>query len=801
MRAQVGHRLTGIFGNMNLAFKIKAGFIIILLLTVVVAGLAEFSIRGVGNAVATSGKSSQALVDLNNLSTLTASFKESGDPEIATEIQAKVTGIAAALSDLNVGGVSGELDLFRNSVNNYAGLETDRAAQADAIRKSLAVLRSESVLVAEAAEKQAVQIAETLEFESKTARALENQVATIEANMKDVLILANEFDTVEDKAFIKKGMSATNGVAGRLKKLYNSGQIVDVAATAEPLLEHAKGVSDSVRALHPKAKKKGLTGPFTFATIEDFRKEVQKLDDLTAAFSKAVGKMLKANEKELDSYVADNRLAGKQEAAARALYESVVTLASTQAEFQLSKTETAYDKALGNLDNLKKKSAALTDILGADKTGGVSAAIDRFSASFTQLNQVLAQKAEVSSQIVSASQTIADTIVETGVKQSQAATAEAGFGRLLILAVGGIALAAGLAAAFALSRAITRPINAITQSMTRLAEGDLETDIAGSSRGDEIGAMARAVSVFKDTALEREKLQANEHAEQQRREQKAQYVHDLIAGFQSSVSGIMGDFNHAVGSMRSTAQTLTGLSTGTKEQAMSAASASEQSSANVESVAEATDQLSHSVSEITERVVEAKSLAERATDKADKTNTTVGGLKEAADGVGAVVNLIQDIAEKTNLLALNATIEAARVGEAGKGFAVVASEVKALANQTSKATEEISSRIDLIQGTTDEAADAIAGIGADIGALNEISMAIAAAVEQQYQSTSEISRNIQEAASGTREISGTIAGVSEAAQHTGEAADQVLGSSNDLAGKADHLSAEIDQFLQDVKSA
>jgi methyl-accepting chemotaxis protein len=335
-----------------------------------------------------------------------------------------------------------------------------------------------------------------------------------------------------------------------------------------------------------------------------------------------------------------------------------------------------------------------------------------------------------------------------------------------------------------------------------LAAGDLTAEVEGSGRGDEVGAMARAVQVFKDNGLEMRRLQAEqEELEAKAERERRAAMLALADGFEASVKGVVEAVASAATEMQGAATAMSGTAEEASRQAMAVASASERASANVQTVATATEELSASVQEIGRQVSASTRIAGQAVLETDRTAETMRGLVDAAKRIGDVVGLIQTIAGQTNLLALNATIEAARAGDAGKGFAVVASEVKALANQTARATEEIQAQVQAIQQATGGAQSAVEGIGATIGRMNEIASAIAAAIEQQGAATRDISGNVQQAARGTQEVSLNISGVTQAAAETGAAATQVLGAAGGLSREAETLRREVDAFIHTVRAA
>jgi methyl-accepting chemotaxis protein len=378
---------------------------------------------------------------------------------------------------------------------------------------------------------------------------------------------------------------------------------------------------------------------------------------------------------------------------------------------------------------------------------------------------------------------------------SAAATARV----FLLLLICAVVLAALVTVA--VSRMIARPIAGMTETMTTLSSGNTDVAVPGTERRDEIGRMAQAVLVFKENMVRADALALEQQRERQVKEARAQRLETSARSFDENVGAVVRAVSAATSQLQAAARSMSAIADEATKRAGVVATASEEASTNVHTVAAAAEELSASIAEISDQVRRASDVAQQAVSDADRTNGAIESLAATADRIGNVVKLINDIAGQTNLLALNATIEAARAGEAGRGFAVVASEVKSLATQTAKATEDIAAQVAAIQGATRDSVAAIRGIGTTIRQVSEISVSISSAVEEQGAATHEIARNVQQAASGTSEVSTNIAGVTTAADKTGEAAGEVLSSARAMAEQADLLRAEVDRFLAEVRAA
>jgi methyl-accepting chemotaxis protein len=375
------------------------------------------------------------------------------------------------------------------------------------------------------------------------------------------------------------------------------------------------------------------------------------------------------------------------------------------------------------------------------------------------------------------------------------------FGQIIMLALTAAAvIAAGAIVFLYVSGNLLARLVRISRTMETLAAGEVGAPLTDTDR-DEIAGMARAVNVFRENAIERDRLTSERNEHEAARAERTRAVEGLITEFEEVSQRALGAVSDAAQEMESAAHALDQSSRSASQTTAQVNASSGRAAENVDTVAAASEEMTSSIAEIAQQISRSTEIAQDAADRVQQTNGDVAALNDAANKIGDIVRLIKDIAEQTNLLALNATIEAARAGEAGRGFAVVASEVKTLAEQTGKATSSISEQISGIQGATGKAVTAIASIGDVISEMNNISTAIAAAMEEQRAAASEITRAAQEAASGAREVSHSISSVDAAASETGQCAAQVNAASTALTSESEGLKKAVSQFLSGVRSA
>ncbi|MBR1219857.1 methyl-accepting chemotaxis protein [Bradyrhizobium sp. U87765 SZCCT0131] len=463
-----------------------------------------------------------------------------------------------------------------------------------------------------------------------------------------------------------------------------------------------------------------------------------------------------------------------------------------EAELKAARTALADDSASGDFNAL---GAALTAYGEAVQTT-VSSQNDMASAMMLKIRPAVDQATGIMHDAVA--------FAERGARDTKdAAEAEAERAGRIDFALSLVVMLAMIGAAAFAFIGVARPLTRLTRALGRMAAGETALTIPGARRGDEIGDLARTVVVIADNAEANARTEAATRIRQDEvvAQQRRQEMRRLAGDFETRVGQIVETVSAAAHELETSAGMLAGTADRARELTSAVVAASDVASSNVQSVATATEELSSSVGEISRQVQDSARIAGDAVAQAERTNARVGALAQAANRIGDVVELINTIAGQTNLLALNATIEAARAGDAGRGFAVVASEVKQLAEQTAKATGEISQQIGAIQAATGESVGAIRDIGQTIGRMAEIASAIAAAIEQQGAATQEISRNVQRAAQGTQQVSGNVTDVQRGAAETGMASSHVLTAAQALSVESARLKSEVAGFLDTVRAA
>jgi len=480
----------------------------------------------------------------------------------------------------------------------------------------------------------------------------------------------------------------------------------------------------------------------------------------------------------------------------------------------------AVKRLVADMDKRLGEAAALIDRLGSfDLVEGereIVASLGKSLKAFTEANRQICTMAAAdaaTAYMMSANgakfyaelQTQLDGLRDFERKRSvakhDASMAQADTARFGMIALFIAAVMASILVTVALSRIISGSITRLTTSTIKLADGDLTVQVEGGERKDEVGALAGAIGVFRSNAIDKRRIEEEQRVLQQKASARHSAVEEHIAAFEIQIRDALETLGAASVQMRGTSDGMSSTAERTNDQVAAVAAASSEVSSNVQTVAAASEELGASISEISRQVSNAASIAGRAVDEAQQTDLTVQGLAEVVSGIRDVVKLISDIAGQTNLLALNATIEAARAGDSGRGFAVVASEVKSLATQTAKATGEISAQIEAVQNVTRATVEAMKRIGGTISEVSSVATSIASAVEEQGAATMEITRSTQQAAARTQEVSDHIAGVSEGAKITDDAAHGVKSAAEALNQQTERLRGQVDDFLAKIRAA
>jgi methyl-accepting chemotaxis protein len=617
----------------------------------------------------------------------------------------------------------------------------------------------------------------------------------------------------------------------------SNAQAGTAAREAVPHIVHQ--LADALHSAGTDARRSKLET--TGRMLETYAANFDKVVSLREGRDKAEGALAKAGNDAsaaISIIVMTASMNGNQEVTALAgqVQQSFMMARLFSARFSATNDETLADGFKLNFSGFENARTSLADLLTEEEQQRYANDAKKYASVYDRTFDDFAAKSRSLQQLMNSMDTDGATIQQNLLDivadlTSGLATLDGEMSGAMeasvtqMMAIAASALVLGLLIATLISRGIVRPVSGLTAGMKELASGRFDVVLPGLDRKDEVGEMAQAVEAFKLKAADKARLEAEErHAETARQAEdkrladareaerrqaadeeaaaaRRQAMHTLADQFEAAVGGIVAAVSSAATELEASATTLTSTADTTRELTGVVASASEEASANVQSVASAAQQMTASITEISRRVQDSSRIANDAVTQAQATDERINALSHAAARIGDVVKLITAVAEQTNLLALNATIEAARAGEAGKGFAVVAQEVKALAGQTAKATEEISTQVVDMQNQTGQAVTAIKAIASTIDEVSHITAGIASAVEEQGASTGEIARNVKEAAKGTAQVAGTIVEVNSGAAATGSASSQVLSSARQLAGESNRLKAEVDKFLATVRAA
>ncbi len=806
------------FHDMKIDYKLWGGFSAILVLTGVVGVVATVTISDLSGQSRIAGTATGAIALLQKVGAAREAYLAAPSDQAAGQVERLADNLKEQLADMNgrapeeagpAFGVGGAIRQVETLETAFAKLETRKAGQRqklDNLGEAGNRLAERTALISSIVGEVQLEAAEAAKAAAVTQAAARELTRHAEVLHADAEGLAARFGhgadfkqknmTDEIRSEIDAALARMEGTASKIESTgvtgLEAGQVERVVTRTRSLAKALPDFLAETNLFNRMGKKK---------SVADLVRSVeQSAQNLRFASYEVLDRELAVAAEDQRNLTNLLELSGL---AIRLANAASTARADTLEFLSNSKLDTApISREIEELSRVAALLDTRTELAEAFSAAGpVEATVDRFRKAFAEIVATQRDLVALQGQLESASEAAGRQITELASRQGRDIQLGAKHAQTVIVAAVLAAVLLGIALAAVLNSAITRPIRSLTSVMSKLASGENNTEIPGLARRDEIGDMSRTVRVFRENALEREWLVEQREREELQRLSRQQAVETMISSFRETVRGVLASVGQTAAGLDETARMLTRTAQESAEKSCETEAAAGIAGRNVSMVATAAEELTTSIAEISSQVGRTTEVVERATRDTRLTNSKVAGLAEAASRIGEVVTLIQAIAEKTNLLALNATIEAARAGDVGRGFAVVAAEVKELANQTAKATEEISGQIAAIQSATQDSVGAIAAITRTMDEVNSYTGAIAAAVAQQGAATREISQNVQQAADGTATVTANMTGLSGAVEQTAVSADHVVRAASELGGKTEELRREVDRFLSDVTAA